>query len=33
MEGWLWQAESPGSYVLSVEWEGVGSDTRTITVP
>ena len=30
---WLWQAESPGSYLLSVEWEGVGSGTRTITVP
>jgi hypothetical protein len=30
---WLWQAESPGSYVLSVEWEGVGSGTRTIAVP
>jgi hypothetical protein len=30
---WLWQADSPGSYVLSVEWEGVGSGTRTIAVP
>jgi hypothetical protein len=30
---WLWQAESPGSYVLSVEWEGVGGGTRSITVP
>jgi len=30
---WLWQADGPGSYVLSVEWEGVGSGTRTITVP
>jgi hypothetical protein len=30
---WLLQAESPGSYVLSVEWEGVGSGTRSITVP
>jgi len=29
---WLWQAE-PGSYVLSVDWEGVGSDTRAITIP
>jgi hypothetical protein len=30
---WLWQADSPGSYVLMVEWEGVGSGTRTIAVP
>jgi hypothetical protein len=30
---WLWQADGPGNYVLSVEWEGVGSGTRTITVP
>jgi hypothetical protein len=30
---WLLQAESPGSYVLSVVWEGVGSGTRTIAVP
>lgn len=30
---WLWQAEGSGNYVLSVEWEGVGSGTRTITVP
>jgi hypothetical protein len=30
---WLWQAESPGNYVLSVEWEGIGSGTRTIAVP
>lgn len=30
---WLWQADGPGSYVLSVEWEGVGSGTRTIAVP
>jgi hypothetical protein len=30
---WLLRAESPGSYVLSVEWEGVGSGTRSITVP
>jgi hypothetical protein len=30
---WLWQAESPGNYVLSVEWEGIGSGTRTIVVP
>jgi hypothetical protein len=30
---WLLQAESPGSYVLSVEWEGVGRGTRSITVP
>jgi hypothetical protein len=29
----LWQAEGRGNYVLSVEWEGVGSGTRTITVP
>jgi hypothetical protein len=30
---WLWQAETPGSYVLSVDWEGVGRGTRTIAVP
>jgi hypothetical protein len=30
---WLWQADGPGNYVLSVEWEGVGSGMRTITVP
>jgi hypothetical protein len=30
---WLWQAETPGNYVLSVEWEGVGGGTRTIAVP
>jgi hypothetical protein len=30
---WLWQAESPGNYVLSVEWEGIGGGTRTIAVP
>jgi len=30
---WLWQADEPGSYVLSVEWEGVGNGTRTISVP
>jgi len=30
---WLWQADGPGNYVLSVEWEGVGNGTRTITVP
>lgn len=30
---WLWHADEPGIYVLSVEWEGVGNGTRTITVP
>jgi hypothetical protein len=30
---WLWQTEGPGTYVLSVEWEGVGSGRRTIAVP
>lgn len=30
---WLWQAERPGNYVLSADWEGVGSGTRTISVP
>jgi len=30
---WLWQTEGSGNYVLSVEWEGVGSGTRTIAVP
>jgi hypothetical protein len=30
---WLWQADGPGRYVVSVEWEGVGSGSRTITVP
>jgi hypothetical protein len=30
---WLWQTDGPGNYVLSVEWEGVGSGTRTIVVP
>jgi hypothetical protein len=30
---WLWQADRSGSYILSVEWEGVGSGTRPITVP
>jgi hypothetical protein len=30
---WLWQAEGSGSYVLSVEWEGIGKDDRNITVP
>ena len=30
---WLWLADGPGNYVLAVEWEGVGSGTRTITVP
>jgi hypothetical protein len=30
---WLWQAEGSGNYVLSVEWEGVGNGTRTVTVP
>jgi hypothetical protein len=30
---WLWQTDGPGNYVLAVEWEGVGSGTRTITVP
>jgi hypothetical protein len=30
---WLWQADASGNYVLSVEWEGVGSGTRTIAVP
>lgn len=29
----LWQADESGNYVLSVEWEGVGNGTRTITVP
>ncbi|TMG60443.1 MAG: hypothetical protein E6H87_08895 [Chloroflexi bacterium] len=30
---WLWQTEGSGNYVLSVDWEGVGSGTRTIPVP
>jgi len=30
---WLWQAGDPGTYALFVEWEGVGTGTRTITVP
>jgi hypothetical protein len=30
---WLWHTDGPGSYFLSVEWEGVGSGTRSITVP
>ena len=30
---WLWQTEGPGNYVLSVDWEGVGSGARTIAVP
>ena len=30
---WLWQTDGPGSYLLSVEWEGVGSGSRRITVP